>query len=1077
MTKGMWKNIWRTIKGSFGRYMAVLLITMLGVGFVTGLQLTRPVMTAVQAEYLSDTNLYDLRLISTIGFDKGEIEAAASMDKVVTAAGSISRDFVTMIGNRECVLRSQMLTNGVNDPVLKEGRMPEAPNECLLDADSFGKGMIGTTIYLKDYNDEDTLNWFKEGGYKVTGLARSSLYTSADRGTTSLGKGTLTGFIYIPEEGFDFEYYTEIYVRLDHDLMPYTDEYDSFIDEISEKMETSVSVALKDRFEQMKVDGAEAIEDAETTLAKEVADAEKTLAEAKEELTSAAKEIADGEAALEEGRQKLSDALITIHNSEYVLGNAYNTLSEAAAMIQPGFTSLSGAYEYALEQANQAQATLDVLIGAGQRVLDLTKSQLEAREASYTAAIERLVALGIPENLAKVQMGTTRLILDRNWAQYNASVENLESQRAESQAQIDGSTAQLSEFKAGLDAYYQGAAALAKGKEDYEAGVIELEEAKTALMEGKTAYHDGMTEYTEGLAELNEKVAEAEKEIEEAKEDLASLKDPELFLLGRDTNAGYVSFESDSNIVKDLAKLFPVFFFLIAALVCSTTMTRMIDDDRTQIGTLRALGYSRKTILMKYLIYSGSAATIGTITGYFFFGWLFPKVIWITYSMLYKMEGFFSLYNLPLLIILWVGAMLCSCGTTYLALRRTMKDMPAELIRPKAPQVGKRILLERINFIWNRLSFLRKVAMRNIFRFKKRMFMMMLGIAGCTALILTAFGIHDTIALVCDFQYNDIEKYDLSFSCDRIVTDRLLSEITKDAEDQIVTMGRLMSTSGDVLEGKVTKSGRMIVSGDPTISTLIDLHYHGETVPFPSKGEVIMTEKIASMTGYEVGDRVVIAISDTEKAELMLSGIVENYVFNYIYMSAETYEEAYGKSYEPESVYMRITPETDDHLLGVQFANKDHVQSVSLVSEFKKSVNNMMQTLNYVVFMVLASAAALAFIVLFNLGNINISERVREIATLKVLGFRRSETGAYVFRENLVLSIMGVVPGLPLGVLLHKFVMDQIKIDMISFKITINPISYVLTVALVILFTIATDLILRKKIDKIHMAESLKSVE
>lgn len=1077
MTKGMIKNIWRTITGSLGRYMAVLLITMLGVGFVTGLQLTRPVMTAVQAQYLEDTNLYDLRLISTIGFDEKDVATAAGCDRVMVAAGSISRDFVTMVGNRECVLRSQMLTPGVNDPVLKEGRMPEAANECLLDADSFGKGMIGQTISIREYNDEDTANWFSEESYVVTGLGRSSLYTSADRGTTSLGKGSLTGFIYIPEEGFDFEVYTEIYVKLDHDLMPYTDEYDSFIDEISDKMETSVSASLQEHFLQLKEDGAKAIADAEKTLAEEKADAEKTLADARIELDDAAKEIAEGETALEEGRQKLADGLITIHNMEAMLGGAYNQLAEAAATIQPGFTSLTGAYEHGLDQANQAKTAMDGLISAGQAVLDITKSQLDAAEASYNTSLENLIAFGIPENLAEFQMRTTRAILDGRWARYNASVASLEEQRAEAQTQIDESLAQLAEFKAGIDAYYTGVNAVAKGKEDYEAGVLELSEAAETLAEGKTAYHDGLTEYTEGLKELDEKVTEAEKEIADAKEELDGLKDPELFLLGRDTNQGYVSFESDANIVKDLAKLFPVFFFLIAALVCSTTMTRMIDDDRTQIGTLRALGYSRKTILMKYLIYSGSAATIGAVAGYFFFGWLFPKVIWITYGMLYKIDGFFSLYSVPLLLILWAGALLCSCGTTYLALRRTMKDMPAELIRPKAPQLGKRILLERISFIWNRLSFLRKVAMRNIFRFKKRMFMMMLGIAGCTALILTAFGIHDTIALVCDFQYNDIEKYDLSFSCDRVVSDHLLEEITKGAEDQIVTMARLMSTSGDVLEGKVTKSARMIVSADPTISTLIDLHMGSQNVAFPGKGEVLLTEKLAAMTGYAVGDTVTISVSDTEKAQLTISGIVENYVYNYIYMSAETYEEAYGKDYQPKSVYMRLSSEADDHLLGVRFANKDHVQSVNLVSEFKKSVNNMMQTLNYVVFMVLASAAALAFIVLFNLGNINISERVREIATLKVLGFRRRETGAYVFRENLVLSIMGVVPGLPLGVLLHRFVMDQIKVDMVSFKVTINPISYLLTVALVILFTIATDLILRRKIDRIHMAESLKSVE
>lgn len=609
-----------------------------------------------------------------------------------------------------------------------------------------------------------------------------------------------------------------------------------------------------------------------------------------------------------------------------------------------------------------------------------------------------------------------------------------------------------------------------RGLSSYNDGVKEL-------ADGKAEYEDGLKDYEDGKKEFDEQISDAEQKIADAKQELADLKKPELYVLTRDANAGYVSFESDSTIVEKLSGLFPIFFFLIAALVCSTTMTRMIDDERTQIGTLRALGYSRGSILAKYLLYSGSAAALGCVIGYFAGGYVFPFVIWTAYGMLYSIPGFVILYDPVLFVIALAASLLCSAGTTYLALRIEMQNMPANLIRPKTPAAGKRIFLERITPLWKRLKFLHKVSLRNIFRFKKRMIMMILGIAGCTALVLTGFGIHDSVANIANFQFDDIQKYDVSAQFSDTLTEDKINEVESDHKSELDAATAVQMTSGDVTGDSITKSAYIVASDDPAITDIFDLHIDGKTVPYPGKGEVLLTEKLAELTDIKTGDTVTVSVSDTEKAELKVAGLVENYVQNYLYMTGETYAMVADKGYEPKTLLLRVNDSADEYALSAALSKTDGVSSVSVVTDTRNMIDRMMQSLNYVVALVLISAGALAFIVLFNLGNINLTERVREIATIKVLGFHSGETGAYVFRENIILSMMGIVVGLPLGVLLHTFVLMQIRVDMVSFKAVIAPVSFLLTVIMVVLFTVITDLVMRKKIAKIDMAESLKSIE
>ncbi len=880
-----------------GRFIAILLITMLGVAFFAGLRQTRSVMLAVEFDYLEETKLYDLRLISTIGFEDEDIEEISEIDGVETAVGSINADFITDKNGEEIVYHAMMLTEGVNEPELISGRMPEAANECLVDSQVFSEDDIGTTITISNSNDEDTLDTFAYTEYTIVGICRSPLYLDISRGTTSLGSGSITGFIIIPEEGFNSEYYTEVYVTSIEKYDPYTDEYNDMIDLFSELMEDEAGIIINTRFSET------------------VADAEA--------------EIADAEAELEENRAE----------AQQELDDAWTQLQDALALL------------------------------------------------------EQYEALGIN--------------LDDYWAQY----------------------------------------------------------------------YDGLAEYEEAVAEFESEIADAEAEISDARAELEDLEEPTLYVFTRSINSGYVTFESDSLIVSNVARFLPIFFFLIAALVCSTTMTRMIDDERTQIGILSALGYSKGSILAKYVIYSGAAATIGSVAGYFLGSFLFPLVILKAYTMLYNLEGFIYIFSPAYFLVSLAISLVCSVGTTVVSCRSALRCQPADLIRPKSPAAGKRIWLERVTPIWSRLKFMHKVTLRNIFRFKKRMIMMLMGVAGCTALLLTGFGINDSVANLGNFQFDDILTYDISVTFSDEITEDDISNVSDELSDVIEAQAISMSYSTDVSANDVYKTAYYIVSDDDSFSDVISLHLDDEEVSLPADGGVLISEKLASMLDVDIGDSITVYTTEGEMAEATVSGLVDNYVQHYIYMTGEAYENIFGEEYEPETLMLSLTDDADHYNVSATLLNMDGISTVTVVNDTRQMIDNMMQSLNYVVALILLCAAALAFIVMFNLGNINISERAREIATIKVIGFRKSETNDYVFRENIVLTLMGIVIGLPLGVLLHAFVMSQIKVDMVSFKVVINPISFVFTVVLVILFAIITDLILRKKIAAIDMAESLKSVE
>ena len=863
MTKSLLKSSLREIKSSFGRYIAILGIVALGVGFFSGLMVSEEAMLKTGDTYLNEQNFYDFRLMSTLGFDDDDVTALRDASGVTAADGAYQVDaLVNDGGDEEKVGRFHSITADVNKLALKEGRLPENDNECVVDSSFYAGSSIGDTVTVVDNNEKDTLDALSQHEMKIVGVVESPLYMRVGRYSSEIGSGEVEAIYYVPESVFTSEYYTEMYVSVNTEGEIYSDAYDASID------------------------------DAEPTI------------------TKAAEDSVDG------------------RYQEIV-----NEINDGRKQAQDG-----------LDQANTALETAKKA-GAGE------------------------------ETIAKIQ------------------------------AQAD----------------------------------------------------------------------EAQKTLDE----LTVPEEPELYVLTRDEDVGFQFFKSDSSIVSSIAKVFPIFFFLVAALVCVTTMTRMMNEQRTQIGVLKSMGYGTRSVIMKYMMYSGSSGILGCLIGYFLGTWGFPTIIWSAYRYYYALpDQVMYVFNVPLLLISLAVTLLCTIGVTWLCGYSALTQTAANLIRPKAPKAGKRNPFERVTPIWKRLSFLQKITVRNLFRYKARFFMMILGIGGCTALIVTALALQDNFMGVSDQQFNEIDLYDATASFNESLSEE--------------EMAAFLDTNGERIDGALfSYTGNMDISANGTthsvsmnapidngqLEDFFSWHADDTTYGLPENGEILLDRGLADRLGVTTGDEVTVRDSDMHEAVLTVSGVYDNYISNNAYISRETLADDFGKT-DVNSAYINFQGDGDAHEMAAQLMSEDsNITNVSISQDSMDMFTYMLDSLNVIVLVVILCAGALAFIVLYNLTNINISERIREIATLKVLGFYSKEANAYVFRENNALTLIGALVGLVIGKFFHAFVMGQIVVDGLTFDAYVSPQNYGLALVLTIVFALITQFIMRRKIAKIHMAESLKSVE
>lgn len=1081
--KAWTKNNLREITHTLGRYLAIVGIVALGVGFFAGVKTSKPAMLQTGAHYVEQTRMFDYRLISTLGMTQADAEYFAALPEVECAEGSNSVDLLARMGEKELALKAMSISDEVNLVSLTAGRMPERTDECLADARRFSEADIGKTLTVTETSTEDALTGTE---LTIVGLCNSPLYLNTERGTTKLGGGTLNAFVCVPKEAFSADYYTEIYLRLtDTDRALYSDAYDARVEEVSPALQTALDERVEQRYQDIIEQAREQLAEAQAEYDKGAAEYASERENAEAELAAAKQELDDAEAQLASSRYRLSEG-------ERQLEEGRQAFEDGKAAYEQGLSELEAQKTEAYAQLDAAQAEIDenrAKLDAAQAEIDESGVlvQYEALLVTQRQLEERLA--GLEPNSAeyfacKGLLDTANLLIEQIqnsdfYAQYqelvaaraqlDAGQAELDAKRAEADSGFAAAQAELDAAKQQLD---ESEAQLAASEQEIRNGWAAVYAGEAELEEGKAAYEEAYAQAQEGFAEAEKELAEGKRALEDAEVEVEKIEHPSCYLLDRDTNTGYVSFRSDSDIVEGVARVLPLFFFLVAAFVCITTMTRMLDEHRTQIGTLKALGYSDGRIAWKYISYSGSAALLGCVVGFLVGTWLFPVVIWEGYSLLYNFAALEYIFDWRMALLSLAASMVCSVGTTWLTCRSELRRLPAVLMRPRAPKAGKRILLEHIPILWNRFSFLYKVSIRNIMRYKKRLFMMLLGIGGCTALIATGFGIRDSISNIADDQFTDIMHYDIALSFSVPMTEQRQARFAEDFPEAecifVSTSAYEARANGSVV------SVNAIATDDPRITDAVTLRYDGESVPYPESG-VVIDEALADLLGLKVGDKLPLSVDATTTVEAEIVGLHENRVYHYAYMTAETYEALFGEACVSKSAF--VLTEGDPYALGAELAKNTAVSSVSVTQSTRDQVGNMMQSLDYIVVVVILAACALAFIVLYNLSNISITERVREIATVKVLGFYPRETQSYVFREILLLTIAGALVGLPCGKLLHGYVMEQIAIDMVSFEVRIAPLSYGLAFGITIVLALLVNLLLLRKLERIDMAESLKSVE
>lgn len=1073
------KDIFREIKISLGRFLSILCIVAIGVAFFAGIKASAPDMKNSADTYFDKYNVQDIQVYSTIGLTKKDVAAIKKIKGVKSVQPSFSMDTLSQIDSTQMVIK--VISYGIDQKMNKirvvEGRMPERENECLVEASSatnklYGTFHIGDTIKLQSGTDEALSKSLKHTKYKIVGTCYNPNYLSYEKGSSNIGSGTVNSFIYIQNTNVLKDYYTEVDVCVKgaKDLDCYSDEYFDVVDPVLKKIKKISNKQIDARIQSYQSE----LDAKKQEATDKFKDAENQFNDAQNKIDSGLSEIQSNELKLQNSKDQINQGWNEYYANLQLLDNI-PTLQNAIAQIEesekklPELLSQKEQVEDGLQQIN-AEGDLNTKRTLIQNAIDFIDIALKKLENYPDSSDAETIRIKLNEKKELLQ-GQLSLIdqaiakkaeLEAILPQIQSGIEKIQAgvaKKAELQSQLN----QLLNAKNELNNAY---VSLINGQAQYEDGVSKIEDAKNEL-------NKSIEQLTLSKAEFNIQKHDALRELSDAQLEIDKMEG-KWIVLDRNSHYSYRDYGACADRMDGIAKVFPVFFFLVAALVCMTTMTRMVDEQRNEMGTLKALGYSKLQIASKYIIYALIASILGSILGCSLGMYLFPTVIFNAWNTLYNIDQIKFLFQ-PGLILLASGSV---TGITLLAtlysIYSELIEMPSQLMRPKAAKAGKKILLERISFIWKRLSFLQKVTARNIFRYKKRFFMTIIGIAGCSALLVAGFGINDSISDIVNQQYNVIYHYDATVSAK---TSEITSQIKslKGVKDVYEEDHLAVTTK---IENKDISTTVHIISNDKKFKDFCTLFNVNKEFDLDDSS-VLISQKMATKLNKKAGDTIKIKDANNKVIKAKIKGVFTNYVGHHIYASESLYK-SWNTSAKTTHIYLiksKKTTKKFERNLGNKIMNIDSVQSVTFYSSLQKNFKDMIKSISYIVVVLVISAACLAFVVLYNLSNVNISERKREIATIKVLGFTRKEVDAYINRETILLTILGSLIGLGIGIGLHHLIMNLAEMDDIMFGRTINSISYVISFVMTIGFNAIINLCMHKKLNNIQMVESLKAVE
>ena len=1182
MSNALLKDTFRAIKKNFSRFVSILLIIAVGTMFFVGIKITAPDMFTTAEKYFIENNLMDIRVQSTVGLTDEDVAAIRALngvqyvsgqkftDALVKVNGEIETDLDgTQISTRAYGISPEKISNylsGLNDgsyinrPELLEGRYPASVNECLVDQselstpDSF---KLGSTITLSGDGDTE-LTSLKSHDFTIVGVVRSPYYLSFERGNTTIGSGKIGTYIFIPDEAFTTDYYSEVYVTVQgaSSLDPYSDAYFAYVQPVADEISAIAAgqsqkraQTLRPQLEQTIAEAEEKIESSSSSVSDSLKELDETIATLEQlvndgpgTLERAQQEFdekyANAESTLQGGTAEYNAALQTYAQKQQLIlqyQQLYNQKNSELALQKSQYDTVAAQCQTAqnsLDTAKSSLATTQSLIAAGEAVLtQISDAQQNAYNNEQIQSVISMMRVTYPDLYNSVLALTTQGLateiaasLSPYLAQQKATLAQQERTINERQAVLDQLTEALETKKAELTT---ATLALAQAKGELDAAEAELATVSTQLtasgfdiqsgslqlqlakMEAETKLNELKSQVAtapENLAKAKAKRAEAlesldagllaaEEQLSEARSLYSKLDTITWNVYNRNDTPGYASYGQSVDNIKILSNIFPFFFFLISSMICLTTMTRMIEEDRVLLGTYKALGYTSRSITLKYVVYATSACLLGAAVGIALSVSVFPYAINSAYSIMYSLPELTYLFPWKYAGISLLISLACTTLVTMATIIRELRLRPAVLMRPKAPKSGKRILLEHIGFIWNKLNFSRKVTMRNLFRNKQRFFMTLLGIAGCTALLLASLGMYNSIGAIITKQYteNPISKYDFEvmFSTNQSAASPSyeFTQIKNDARVESALLISMKSMTGSSERSNKSLDTYVLVPAVPAeLNEYVALRGcdDGRSYVLDDSGAII-TEKLATDTRTDVGDTILFTDGEGRTYAVSVSAVVENYTFHYIYMTPAVYEQATGAAPIYGYALGRISPailNADEEiltnakgLLATDLMKTDGITAMAYTSDTINTISRITDALSLVILIFFVSALTLAFIVLYNLSNINIIERTRELATLKVLGFVDREISSYIYRENVFISFFGIALGLALGVGLHSLLIRFTAIDAVMYGQRIEWYSYLIALGITVLIIISVNLVLHQKLKKVDMVLSLKSVE
>ena len=1068
------KNQIRIIKKTKARFLSIFCIVFLGASFFAGLRQSPLIMKESMHDYLQTYKWNDLNYIATYGFDESiiqkveKVKGVEAVDYGFRFDALMSYDEKANIGMT--VYSDDDFSKGVDLPELLKGRYPQKDNECLMDYQYIKKSSLKLNNQITLEND------YGKKEYKIVGIINDSRYVSnLERGTNSLGDGNNSGFILVlnqgnehmavPDELFDlhdqktFCNDLRIHLKNENHLYEFDDDYDEYVKPINKKIKAILKDYNLDFYNQTKEDALNKIADGE----KEYQDGLKQYQEGMDAYQNGMNQYLDGKKQYDQGYLQYQQGL-----KEYQSG---------LKQYQAGLSQYQTGYQKYQEGLKQYQAGYQTYLDYVEKVEQYDTS-IQTVEAALSQFGGYEQAKNIPSDSPYYQQAQTLIVSYDQLKQNESQITTLKTQLPvikqeldQNKTVLDQTNAQLVQSKQQLDASNQKIKA---SKALLDQTGIKLADSKKQLDEAKNTLDSNLPQ----LEEAKVKLDQAQSDLNEAKQQVADLQKGKIITLTKNESAAILSYSGNCDSISALSILFPVLFFLVAALVSMTTMTRMVEELRVQNGTLRALGYKKKDVIMQYLIYAFLATFFASSIGIVFGTYFFPSIIYYLYRIMmfdigaptriiFELATCIQTYIISVVIILFVTFMVCY---------KELQAVPAQILRPKAPKLGKRILLERITFIWKRLSFNQKVTMRNIFRYKKRFFMSVIGIAGCTALIVIGFGIKYSVSPLASEQYGNMWIYDGVVN----YKDDLTATTKKQAQDDFKGQSQVKSTMG-IYNKTITIDQQMVTVEIPSETKDFDQYIHmsdyqtGKTLNLKDDG-VYINAKLAEILDLKVGDQLTLSL-DNKDYKVKIAGIYKLYFRHYIYMSPKYYENLTKDEVHYNSQYFKLNKKASEKKLTNYCDHHENITSIQYVSGISEGFYSQMESLDSVVFILIVCAGALAFIVLYNLTNINIQERKSEIATIKVLGFYPKEVYDYVFRENIILAFIGSIVGLGLGKIIHTYLIRTVEVDMAMFIRTVNIRCYMIAIILTMAFTFLINLYMRRVLKKIDMVESLKSIE